>query len=85
MCRSWPDLQSSHRDAGEPLHLVPAKPEETPEDLDAVELIRKLDAAAPQGQATRRAVQEALGCGASRATRLIALARQTDPDLGVSA
>lgn len=33
----------------------------------------------------RRAVQEALGCGASRATRLIGLARQADPDLGVSA
>ena len=85
--RPTPRTRPSSRlgDAVETLHLVPARPEETPEDLGAVELIRQLDAAAPQGQATRRAVQEALGCGASRATRLIALARQTETDLGESA
>lgn len=66
----------------EQLHLVakpsPAKPSrpvtERTEDDHAIEVIRCLDQAAG-GQASRRTIQEELGCGASRATRLAALAR----------
>ena len=66
----------------EQLHLVdkpaPAKPSrpapERTEDDHAIEVIRRLDQAAG-GQASRRTIQDELGCGASRATRLATLAR----------
>lgn len=68
--------------ASEQLHLVdkpaPGKPSrpaaERTEDDRAIEVIRRLDQAAG-GQASRRTIQDELGCGASRATRLAALAR----------
>jgi hypothetical protein len=66
----------------EQLHLVdrpaPAKPSrpaaERTEDDQAIEVIRRLDQTAG-GQASRRTIQDELGCGASRATRLATLAR----------
>ncbi len=66
----------------EQLHLVdkpaPVKPSrpatERTEDDHAIEVIRSLDQAAG-GQASRRTIQDELGCGASRATRLATLAR----------
>ncbi len=66
----------------EQLHLVdkpaPAAPSrpvaERTEDDHAIEVIRRLDQAAG-GQASRRTIQDELGCGASRATRLATLAR----------
>ena len=66
----------------EQLHLVdkpaPTKPPrpvtEPTEDDHAIEVIRHLDQSAG-GQASRRTIQNELGCGASRATRLAALAR----------
>ena len=72
----------------EQLHLVdkpaPGKPPrpvtERTEDALAIEVIRRLDQAAG-GQASRRTIQDELGCGASRATRLATLAR-TDAQSG---
>lgn len=66
----------------EQLHLVdkpapttPPRPVTEPtEDDHAIEVIRRLDQSAG-GQASRRTIQDELGCGASRATRLAALAR----------
>lgn len=66
----------------EQLHLVdkpaPTKPPrpvtEPTEDDHAIEVIRRLDQSAG-GQASRRTIQNELGCGASRATRLATLAR----------
>jgi len=66
----------------EQLHLVdkpaPAKPSRLAaaltEDDHAIEVIRRLDQVAG-GHASRRTIQDELGCGASRATRLAALAR----------
>jgi hypothetical protein len=50
-----------------------------PSDDEAVDLIRQLDAAAPGGRATRMQIQERVGCGGSKAARLAALARATQP------
>lgn len=66
----------------EQLHLVdkpapttPPRPVTEPtEDDHAIEVIRRLDQSAG-GQASRRTIQDELGCGASRATRLATLAR----------
>lgn len=78
----------------EQLHLVSdqARASTTPvrvTDQEAIELIRRLDAEDSEGQASRRTIETALRCGASRATRLIALARpdeavpdQTGPAAG---
>ncbi len=78
VAKPGPDRPST----SEQLHLVdkpaPAKPSrpapERTEDDHAIEVIRRLDQAAA-GQASRRTIQDELGCGASRATRLAALAR----------
>ena len=84
------DAQSgpARRSTSEQLHLVdrpaPATPPpaaaERTEDDHAIEVIRSLDQAAG-GQASRRTIQDELGCGASRATRLATLAR-TDARAG---
>lgn len=78
---------SPPRHSSEQLHLVdrPAQPDRAtsrdpgvrPDDEEAIEVIRRLDQAAG-GQAPRRTIQDELGCGASRATRLAALARAED-------
>jgi len=68
----------SRRRRTEPLHLVPEPTSDDDSDAAAIARIRALDAESPDGPATRRSIQEALNCGASRATRLAALARQ-DP------
>ncbi|MBE1609921.1 hypothetical protein HEB94_006769 [Actinopolymorpha pittospori] len=44
-------------------------------DEYAIAVIRRLDAQAAEGHASRRTIQDELDCGASRATRLAALAR----------
>jgi hypothetical protein len=46
-------------------------------DVEAVGVIRQLDAAAAGGKASRLEIQRALGCGGSRAVRLAAIARGT--------
>jgi hypothetical protein len=59
----------------EPAPAKPSRPAaERTEDDHAIEVIRRLDQVAG-GQASRRTIQDELGCGASRATRLAALAR----------
>lgn len=57
---------STGRDADRPAAL---------DDDRAVELIRRLDLAAPAGRVSRLEIQKALGCGGSRAARLAELAR----------
>ncbi|WP_232422878.1 DUF2637 domain-containing protein [Cellulosimicrobium cellulans] len=47
-------------------------------DDDAIELIRRLDAESDSGPVSRRTIETALVCGATRATRLAALARAVD-------
>jgi hypothetical protein len=48
-------------------------------DSEAVTLIRQLDAAAPDGLASRMQIQQRVGCGGSKAARLAALARADQP------
>jgi len=48
-------------------------------DSEAVTLIRQLDAAAPDGLASRMQIQQRIGCGGSKAARLAALARADQP------
>ena len=48
-------------------------------DFEAVALIRQLDAAAPDGLASRMQIQQRIGCGGSKAARLAALARADQP------
>jgi hypothetical protein len=48
-------------------------------DADAVTVIRRLDAAAPAGRASRLQIQQRLGCGGSKAARLAELARAGGP------
>lgn len=48
-------------------------------DSEAVALIRQLDAAAPDGLASRMQIQQRIGCGGSKAARLAALARADQP------
>lgn len=45
------------------------------DDVEAVDVIRQLDAGAPGGRASRLEIQKRLGCGGSRAARLADLAR----------
>jgi len=47
-------------------------------DLEAVEIIRELDAEAAGGCASRIQIQDRLGCGGSRAARLAQLARSAE-------
>jgi len=44
-----------------------------------VTVIRRLDAAAPGGRASRLQIQQGLGCGGSKAARLAELARAAEP------
>lgn len=61
------------------LHLVEPRTTaaEPMPDAEAVALVRRLDEDA-DGPVSRRTVERAVGCGASRATRLITLARSGD-------
>lgn len=47
-------------------------------DDDAIEVIRRLDAESDTGPVSRRTIETALRCGATRATRLALLARAAD-------
>jgi hypothetical protein len=58
----------------------PARPQPAVDDRTALDLIRKLDAAAPRRRASRLEIQKALGCGGSRAARLAELARRPVPE-----
>ncbi|MGF0118799.1 DUF2637 domain-containing protein [Promicromonospora sp. Marseille-Q5078] len=55
----------------------------TADDQAAIEQIRRLDAENGGGPVSRRVIQDALGCGASRADRLSKLARQAAGLAGV--
>lgn len=56
----------------------PRRPANELSDDDAIELIRRLDAESDTGPVSRRTIETALRCGATRATRLALLARAAD-------
>ncbi|MFJ4233871.1 DUF2637 domain-containing protein [Cellulosimicrobium cellulans] len=71
--------------AGRPSRAVQAtartgahRPANELSDDDAIEVIRRLDAESDTGPVSRRTIETALRCGATRATRLALLARAAD-------
>ena len=53
-----------------------ASPPVVADDAEAIRRIRQLDAQSSSGEASRHEIQQALGCGGSRAARLARLARR---------